>query len=78
MSQQGISAKSKLIKKKKDGHHSPAQDSGDESPDLPTDPTQESWHLETITIDPTSIPKELFKISEKNIFAALIHPLTPK
>ena len=78
MYQQGISSKSKLIKKKKDGHHSPGADSGDENPELPTNPKEEAWHLETVKIDPTSIPKELFTITEKNIFASIIHPFTPK
>lgn len=34
--------------------------------------------MEILQIDSSSIPKELFNITEKNIFAALIHPLTPK
>jgi len=78
MSQQGISSKSKIIKKKKDGHPSAPIDDSDDDYIHPSDPKQELWHLETLTIDPKSIPKDLFTITEKNIFAALIHPLTFK
>ncbi len=75
---EGISAKSKVIKKKKDGNHSPAQDSGDENPELPTNPKEEAWHLEVLNIEESSIPKDLFTLKESNIFAGIIHPLTPK
>jgi hypothetical protein len=45
---------------------------------LPTNPKEEAWHLETLKVEESSIPKDLQTISEKNIFAALIYPLTPK
>ena len=45
---------------------------------MPTNPKEEAWHLETLKVEESSIPKDLQTISEKNIFAALIYPLTPK
>lgn len=42
----------------------------------PTNPHAKEFHIGTINIK-DSIPQNLFQITEKNLFQALIYPLTP-
>ncbi len=69
---QGISSHSKRIKKsKKEGAWDSSLTSDEENPES----SSQEYHVTVKTVSEETIPKELYTITDQNIFAALIYPV---
>lgn len=73
-----ISKKSKAIQKQNGAVPQKGKAKANEEEEVKSQSKNESYHIHLVKINDKEIPKPLFSLNEKNLFEALIYPLSPQ